>query len=166
MNILNQREHAHYLPLKFPEIFYYYYYFFIGKLHAHPMGLEPTSSPSTLLQREELPFELKLIGFLKNYVVSFSCIASKQCLSSVNPLAFIQKVRGAHILDDIFKRKKHSHLPQARDRQRQSVWWQLPPHNSQTLSNVNMLRDIFNTFNFGAKLKKSPFMKSMWSSTP
>jgi hypothetical protein len=33
----------------------------IGKLHWHPVGLESTTSPSALLQMEEVPFELKLI---------------------------------------------------------------------------------------------------------
>jgi hypothetical protein len=37
-------------------------YLFIGKLHTHLVGLEPTTSSSSLLQREEVPFELKLIG--------------------------------------------------------------------------------------------------------
>jgi hypothetical protein len=38
----------------------------IGKFHTHPVRLELTTSPSTLLQREEVPFELNLIGFLFN----------------------------------------------------------------------------------------------------
>ena len=39
------------------------FYFFIAKIHTHLMGLEPTTSPSTLLlQREEVPFELELNG--------------------------------------------------------------------------------------------------------
>jgi hypothetical protein len=88
MNISNQREQAHFLPLKLLKIFF----FFLSNTHL--MGLEPTTSPSTLLQREEVPFELKLIGFLKNYVVSFSCIASKQCPSSVNPCGFHSKGKG------------------------------------------------------------------------
>ena len=38
-------------------------FFFIGKLHMHSVGLEPTTSPSILLQQEkEVPFELELIG--------------------------------------------------------------------------------------------------------
>jgi hypothetical protein len=32
----------------------------------HSVGLEPTTSPSTLLQREEVPFELKFIGEPQN----------------------------------------------------------------------------------------------------
>ena len=35
--------------------------FFIGK-YTHTVRLEPKTSPSTLLQREEVPFELNLIG--------------------------------------------------------------------------------------------------------
>ena len=37
--------------------------FFIVELRAHPMGLETSTSPSTLLlPGEEFPFELELIG--------------------------------------------------------------------------------------------------------
>ena len=36
----------------------------------------------------------------------------------------------------------------------------------QTRSHVIVLRNQFNTFSVGARLKKSPFMKSMQSSTP
>lgn len=38
------------------------FYFSVAKLHMHPVGLEPTTSPSTLIEREEVKFELKLIG--------------------------------------------------------------------------------------------------------
>ena len=37
-------------------------HFFIGKLHMHLVGHELTISPSILLQIEEVPFELKLLG--------------------------------------------------------------------------------------------------------
>jgi hypothetical protein len=40
----------------------FFFFFLISKLHMHLVGLEPMVSPSTLLQREEVPFELKLIG--------------------------------------------------------------------------------------------------------
>jgi hypothetical protein len=43
----------------------------VGKLHKHPVGHEPTASPSTLLQREGIPFELKLIGIKSKDI---SCI--------------------------------------------------------------------------------------------
>ena len=38
--------------------------FFIAKLHTHPIVLKLMSSPSTtlLLQKENVPFELELIG--------------------------------------------------------------------------------------------------------
>jgi hypothetical protein len=37
--------------------------FFTNKLRTHPMGLEPTTLPSTLLlQGEEVPLKLVLIG--------------------------------------------------------------------------------------------------------
>jgi len=32
------------------------------------VGHEPTTSPSTLLQREEVPFELKLIGIANHRI--------------------------------------------------------------------------------------------------
>jgi hypothetical protein len=35
-----------------------FFYSFIAKLHMQPVGLEATTSPSTLLQREEVKFEL------------------------------------------------------------------------------------------------------------
>lgn len=37
-------------------------FFFISKLHTHSVGYERKTSPSTMLYREEVPFELELIG--------------------------------------------------------------------------------------------------------
>jgi hypothetical protein len=36
----------------------FFFLLFISKLYMHPVGLEPTTPPSNLLQREEVPFEL------------------------------------------------------------------------------------------------------------
>jgi hypothetical protein len=45
--------------------YYYYYYFYLLLVITHASGgLEPMTSPSALLQREEVPFELKLIGHM------------------------------------------------------------------------------------------------------
>ena len=42
-----------------------YHFLFIGNLHAHLVGFEPTTTPSTLLlQRKEMPFELELKYFI------------------------------------------------------------------------------------------------------
>lgn len=43
----------------------YDFFFFIGKLHSHPVEHEPMTSLSALLQREEVPLELKLIRSTK-----------------------------------------------------------------------------------------------------
>ena len=37
-------------------------FFLIGKLHVHLIGLEPETSPSTMLLQGEVPFKLDLIG--------------------------------------------------------------------------------------------------------
>ena len=47
----------------YPYFNFFSFLFYIGKLQMYPMGFEPTTSPCTLLlQGEEIPFELELIG--------------------------------------------------------------------------------------------------------
>ena len=52
--------------------------FFIGKLHMHSVGLEHTTSPSTLLQRKEVPFELNLIVKPQNVKYQITYFQLKQ----------------------------------------------------------------------------------------
>lgn len=40
----------------------WHFFLYIGKLHTHPVILKLMTSPSTLLQREEVPFGLNLNG--------------------------------------------------------------------------------------------------------
>jgi hypothetical protein len=42
----------------YAESFFCFCFFYIGKLDTHPVDLEPTTSPSTLiLQGKEVPFD-------------------------------------------------------------------------------------------------------------
>ena len=44
-------------------IFFFFFFFLISKLHMYAVGLEAKTLPSTLLlHKEEVPFELELLG--------------------------------------------------------------------------------------------------------
>lgn len=56
--------------------FFFFFILFFRKLHTHPVSLESMTSPSTLLQKEEVPFELKLIGALSRRVLTLLLVLS------------------------------------------------------------------------------------------
>jgi hypothetical protein len=58
---------------------FFFLIFFIGMLPTYPMGFDPMTSPSTLLQREQVPVELKLIGKVVLYEFSENSYSSLIC---------------------------------------------------------------------------------------
>ena len=80
--------------------------FFIGNLHTHPIGLEPTTSLSTLLlQGVEVSFELEFIG--NNHITCqkrISCIAAAAGLPSghIGKIIYTANLSFALILLAIF----------------------------------------------------------------
>jgi hypothetical protein len=64
---LSSIRHVQYSQDIILQFFFFFFYLFIiiGKLHTHPVSLEPkTSPPNPLLWEKEVPVELYLIGTL------------------------------------------------------------------------------------------------------